>query len=252
MAEWSGLRIAQEFCRRKGLPQPSTLTGATDDTTQQILGLMNEGIMEAPSRWDLTLLQVLVTFQHAGGTVAEPYLAYDLNTLPSFKHYITNTLWDITDRIQVAGPLTPKEWQVLTTMLISSSRYQFTFFNNHIQIFPVALTPPLPGPTNFTFFYQSRYGVFDPVPAAGALTDIYSSDQAYPLIPHEVILQDLKYRWLREKGLAYAEDQRSSETMWLNLCGNEPQPVLVLDAPDFNPYGLTPGLLIPAGNWNVP
>jgi hypothetical protein len=211
---------------------------------------MNEGIQEMPNRYDLQPLDVPVQFNHAGGLPAEPYMALDIGTFPDWKHYAPNTLWDITDRIQVAGPLSLKQWQVLTTMLISSSRYQFTVFNNHFQIFPV------PNPTNsinFSFFYHSRYGAFDPALAggAGARTNFFSSDTAYPLVPSDVILQDLKYRWMREKGLPYAEDMRSAEAMWLNMVANEPQAPLVLDSPDYDPTGIGPGLLVPAGNWGT-
>lgn len=247
--QWSGLQIAKEFCRRKSLPQPSTLVGSTDDTTNQILGLMNEGVMEMPSRFDLSPLQIRLPFTHAGGTGTEPYMALDQTVYPDWKHYILNTLWAKTIRVQVAGPLTLKQWQTLTTMLISSSRYQFTVYNQHIQIFPVVS----PGTENFELYYQSRYAVFDPTAAggAGATTDNFSDDTAYPLVPHEVILQDLKWRWLREKGQPYAEDLRSAEEMWANLASAEPASPLVLDAPDYDPTGIGPGLLVPAGNWGT-
>src|SRR6266567_496835 len=119
MAEWTGLQIAQEFCKRKSLPQPSTLAGATDDLTLQIAGLMNEGLQNIADRYDLPLLQRYVSFNHAGGITGSPYMAYDVAAkIPDWKYYITSTLWDTTDRIRVAGPLSAQEWQVLTTMLI--------------------------------------------------------------------------------------------------------------------------------------
>jgi hypothetical protein len=251
MAEWTVLQIAQEFCRRKALPQPSTIVSASDDLGGQLYGLLNEGIMEMCRRYNFELLRKQYAFNHAGGIAGEPYMALDCeNTIPDFNFYGFRTLWDTTDRLEVAGPLSEKQWMVLTTMLIAASRYQFTFFNKHIQIFPV---PAVPANTLFTMFYYSRYGVFDPNLAGGngATINYYTSDQAYPLFDSEVVLADIKWRYLKEKGLPYAEDQRSFESMLTDLVGREPQPQLIMDGPEYDPTGVGPGLLVPAGNWGV-
>ncbi len=76
MAEWTGLQIAQEFCKRKSLPVPQTLTGATDDTTNQIWGLLNEGMQDMAQRYDLQALQKNLIFTHAGGITGYPWMAY--------------------------------------------------------------------------------------------------------------------------------------------------------------------------------
>ncbi len=110
----------------------------------------------------------------------------------------------------------------------------------------------MPGPT-FQFFYQSRYAVWDPTlgGGAGASIDIFTSDTAYPLLPRELVLADIKWRYAKEKGLAYAEDQRTFEAMILNYVAREPLATLIMDGPEFDPMGVGPGLLIPAGNWPV-
>ena len=53
------------------------------------------------------------------------------------------------------------------------------------------------------------------------------------------------------KGLPYAEDQRVSESMLINSVGQSPAPEIVLDASTYYDEGPRPGILIPAGSWNV-
>lgn len=242
MADLNLLQITSEFCKRKGLPVPSTVVGAADDQILQIWGLLNEGIQDIASRYNHQELQASKTFTHAGGT---DYLAYDLSALSGWKFIIPQSLWNITGRLPVAGPLSMVQWQTLTTMLVNQALYSYILYGNGIHIFgqPTVLTS-----VTFGFKYQSRNGVTDTV--APLDNSSYGSDTATPKINSDIILADLKWRWAREKGLPYAEDQRASEEMLTNLVGSQDQGVLVLD--DQPQYaGFPPGVIVPAGNWNV-
>lgn len=235
------LEIAKEFCRRKGLPLPLTVIGAQDDLTVQIWGLMNEGIQDIASRYNHQQLQIATTFQHANGP---GYLAYDLSGLLNFRNIVPQTLWATTTRLPVRGPLSQVEWTTLTSMLVAQSLYSYIQFGNAIHIFGV------PSPTTaetFGFMFQSRYGVAS---SLGFLQASYSDDTDVPLLPQELILADLKWRYAAAKGLPYAEDQRISEQMLTNAVGGNDQGVLVMDGDDYF-GGFPPGVIVPSGNWNV-
>jgi len=244
LAELNLLQLTTEFCKRQALtPLPTTVTGSQDDTTIQIWGLLNEGMEDISRRFTLQQLRTRYTFNHAG--VAN-YIALDvINKLPDFKWMYTRTLWDTTSRIEVAGPLSEKEWNQLLVMLIAAARYSYRLMGNYLRIFPI------PNPLDsilFAFEYQSRYPV---ISAAGGFLPQFTQDTDMPRFPSDIVLADLKWRWREAKGLPYAEQMRISEEALRQLVVREPQPDLVLDAPDPDVPLAGPGLLIPAGSWNV-
>lgn len=247
-SEYTLLALVTEFCKRNGLPIPVTVAGAQDDTTLQIWGAANEGIMDIADRYNLQQLQTLLTFQHANG---DNYLAYDFGTnTPDWKFLIPQTFWCATQRIRVAGPLTLVEFQTLTNMLIATSLYNYIIFGNAIHIFGV---PTPPSGTTFSVFYQSKYGVIDSTAVnstnPSGFTDQYLTDQSIPRLPSYMLLADLNWRWKAKKGLPYAEDQRVFEQMLAEAVNRSDEGTLILDAPEWIGSQIGPGLLIPAGNW---
>lgn len=244
MAEMTTLELVTEFAKRQGLPQPSSVVAATDDTTQQIHGLLNEGITSLVDRFEWEHIRVKITFQHAGGS---DYTALDLGaSYPDFKYIIPRTLWDETGRLEVAGPLSESEWRETTIMLGAPARYSFRMYGRKLRIYPAP--NPLASIT-FGLEYATRYGVYDPVNATS--TEFYTLDTSYPKLPSYLILADLRWRWRQAKGLPYAEDMRTCEEMIVNLQGRDGEGMLYLDARGGAP-NVGPGLLVPAGSWNLP
>ncbi len=244
MAEMSVLQIAQEFSRRQSLPNPTTVVSAQDDTTRQVLGLLNEGIADITRRFNLPQCTQRYTFNHVNGA---GYLALDLSgSLPDFKQMVPRTLWDTTTRIEVNGPFNAKDWETLINMLIAQAKYSFRIWQNGIYIFGV------PNPTSSVLFgmeYYSRYGVYNPVAAANQET--YQDDTSYPRIPSYIILQDIKWRWKANKGLPYAQDFDICEKMLASQSAQTTMADLSLDNQDY-PAMVGPGLLVAAGSWPLP
>jgi hypothetical protein len=234
------LQIAQEFCKRQGLPGPTTLVGAQDDLTKQVWGILNEGLSDLVQRYDWQQLTTQYTFQHAGGA---NYEALDLAaTLPDFDHIVQRTFWDSTARIEVAGPLNEREWVTTTTMLVARATYCYRIRGDKLLIFGV---PNPLSSVDFSFEYVTQFGSLD---AGGVPEELYSVDASTPRLPSKVILSDLKWRWRKEKGLPYAEDLRVCEEMITGLISREPNSVLTLDPPDDRTVA-GPGLLVAAGSW---
>jgi len=243
LAELNLLQLTTEFCKRQGIPAPATVVGSSDDAITQIWGLLNEGMEDISRRFACQQFRTRYTFIHAN---APGYAALDIvNTLPDFKWYYDQTLWDTTTRIQVAGPVSAQDWNQMIVMLVTAAEYNFRLMGNSFLIFPV------PNPVNsitFAFEYQSRY----PVITAGGVTQMnYQADTDQPRIPSDVMLADLRWRWREAKGLPYAEQLRISEEALQQLVAREPQPILSLDSPDLDVPMAGPGLLVPAGSWNV-
>lgn len=241
MAEMTVLQIVQEFSTRQGLPKPLAVTAATDDTVQQILGMLNEGIADLADNYEWQQLQNEASFFHAGGA-ANQAIVFN-TTYPDFKALIPETLWDSTGQLPVLGPLGPAQWAALLVRGIQPAQYSYALAGGALKIYP---TPSPLTSITFTMSYLSRHGVYDPV--SSATTELYTTDTSYPKLPSGLILADLKWRWRKEKGLPYAEDQRTCEEMKVNLVGREDQGRIQLDDQEYT----GPGVIVPAGNWSVP
>lgn len=262
------LQLVQEFCRRRGLPQPpGTVTGAQDDTTQQIWGLLNEGISELADRFEWPMLRTRFEFTHSSyiniGTAGDQYLALWLSengvpgagapvawtqyTLPDCKAILNRTLWDTDGRREVFGPMDPKSWELLLNLEVSQAVYNFSVFGNGLYIYPV---PDPIGDTTFSLEYISKYGVVLNVEGVDTYTETFTDDGANCRLPQSLMLADLKWRWSAAKGLSYAEDYRACETMIQNLISRDPAPDIIMDKDRFSNVA-APGLLIAAGSWNI-
>ncbi len=239
MAEKSLLNIVQDFCKRSGLPSPPVAAGATDDTTVQVVGLLNEGIQEIIDRYSLQELATYKEFIHANGT---DYLALDLAVdVPDWKYTSPLTLWDSGTHLPLRGAATIQEWQQITRMNISPAPYVYILYGNAIRIYPV---PSVPADVTFSFYYQSKCGVTD----GTDVFETYDTDVMVPRIPTYLVEADLKWRWAKQKGLPYAEDFRTCESMLANAVGRNMLPVLNLDPGD---RGYGPGIWVSPGSWNV-
>lgn len=237
------LALTREFCKRAKITPPASVENSQDDTILHIWGLLNEGNEDISRRFECQQFRTKYTFNHAGGL---NFAALDVvNTLPDFKWLYNRTFWNITDRIEVAGPLNEKEWNQLIVMLVAASRYSFRLMHNDILIFPA---PTVLAGTTFGFEYQSRYPV---VSAASVYQMLYVLDTDMPRLPSDIVLADLKWRWRESQGLPYAEQMRISEDALTSMISREPAPDLLLDAPDPDVPLAGPGLLVPAGSWNV-
>jgi hypothetical protein len=260
------LQIVREFCRRRGLPLPSTVVGAQDDTAVQLWGLMNEGIADICDRYEWQQLIIPTSFTHSSyiqypsakyvaiwlGESPLPFTptappAWQQFRLIDYRAMLNHTLWDSTNRIEVAGPLNPKDWSQLIALEITPANYSYTIARNSLLIYPV---PNPIGSVVFTMQYLSGWGVLNT--ATGVQERSYTTDNnSYPWFPPNIILQDLKWRWNQAKGLAYAEDMRICEEMILNLQARDPAPDIVMDNNWGFPNVVGPGLLVAAGNWRV-
>lgn len=120
------LDIVQEFCKRRGLPIPATVVSSTDDTIQQIWGLLNEGVEQIVDRAEWPTLQIRYTFYHRNSPVGDT-VALDLRELnanfPDFETMLNYTLWDVNSKRQVVGPLSPVEWETLLNLNVSQALY---------------------------------------------------------------------------------------------------------------------------------
>jgi hypothetical protein len=258
MAQLTLLSLTQEFCKRRGLPVPLTVSGAQDDTTLQIWGLLNEGAADIADRYEWQHLRARYTLPTNPKYYTATKAILDLSeaNFPGFKTMLNNTFWDLSTRVQIFGPHDARSWELLLAMGVSQTLYNYTIKSNQICVYPEPpVVTPDPGglgydvvAVNWAFEYLTEYPV---ATAAGVAQEFYVNDSDVSLFPNKLILQDLKWRYNALKGLPYAEDMRICEQFIVNLQGQDPAQDLVMDNEWYDQRLAGPGLLVAAGSWKL-
>ena len=233
------LELVQRFCRRTNIPVPATVFGSTNAQVLQALSILEEEVNDLASRHTWQGLQheavhVTIAAEDQG----------NIDTLdPGFRFIRNNTIWDYTDRLPVLGPLDGQQWQALKAILSTGPRYQFRFRGNHLLVNPV----PVAGHT-WKFEYESKYAI---VAVDGTtFKEFFTADTDSFLIPDNLLLMGLRWRWMREKGLDYGELFNTYERQVKDAMGRDGGSVTL--AMDNEGRELKPGIFVPNGNWVVP
>ena len=204
------LSLIQKFCRRTGLPSPATVYGTTDAQTLQIMNLLEEEGNDLAQRHPWTTLQQEVTH-----TTLAAEDQGNIETIASGFRFIRNgTIWDRTDQLPVVGPMDGQEWQSLKALSNSGPRYYYRLRANKLLVNPT----PTAGHT-WAFEYQSNNWILD---NDGSTTkQFFTEDTDTFLLPETLLLMGVRWRWLREKGLSYAELFQSYEMQVKDAMGRD-------------------------------
>ena len=260
---WTLLRMIQEFCRRQNLQVPQGVVASTDEEVTQLWGLLNESVMSLSTRGDWPHLNRRFEFLHQR---AENYMALNLwnpiwedNVHPQLawsggqaqiKYLTRATLWEKATGIPVAGPLSDQDWAAMLAQKITPAVYSWRLHYLGLCIYPY---PPPDTPTSQTRFVaevKMRETVMDGDQVT--FKETFTLDNDLCLLPADVLLADLRWRWRAEKGLAYAEHFRVAEDLILDILSKgSGAGTVILDSYPSYPQVIKHGLLIPAGSWDV-
>lgn len=230
----TALAAAQNFCDAIGYPRPSALVGNLGDDYIQMLALMNQCGREIASRYDWQVLTFECTFTavatESQGTVQSLVGAQTL------KRIVNDTIWDRTSRLPFYGPLSNREWQRSIAMTTTGPYPQFRVRGGELIMTPV----PTAGDVCY-FEYITKNWSSSGI-SISADTDTF-------LIDDELIMAGLEWRWLRKKGLSYAQEFESYELLVAQAITNDkPRPTIRMDDP---PNEVRRGTFVPIGSWNL-
>jgi hypothetical protein len=153
-------------------------------------------------------------------------------------------LWDRTEKLPLLGPTSPQSWQALKAIVITGPRYSFRFRGGNFLV-----TPAPPAGHTWVFEYVSRNFALDN--DGTTYKSILEEDSDEILLPDQIVKADLRWRWKKEKGLAYAEDFNRAEELIANALGRDgSKPILRLDGEGDN--DIRPGIFVPSGSWPLP
>lgn len=213
------LSLVQKFCRRNGLPSPATVYGSTDPQIQQVMHLLEEEGNDLAQRHTWTTLQ----HEAIHTTLASEDQGAIETIAPGFRFIRNHTIWDRTDQLPVDGPISDQEWQGLKAISNTGPRYRWRLRGGRL------LSNPAPTAGHaWAFEYQSLNWILD---NDGSTTKSeFSEDADTLLLPDTLVLMGLRWRWLREKGLSYAELFQSYEMQVKDAMGRDGgKPTLSMD-----------------------
>lgn len=232
------LQITQEACRRANLPVPPVLTSSQDPQVQQLQGLFNELLQETIVRyrfqvcilnpsWLSVAAQVQGTIQALWGIEPESIM--------------NATMWDFTLRRPIFGPMDDTNFQIIQALIPSGPIFQYRIQDNNLLILP----PPPAGNTHSVILRSKNWLALQGNTAN--LGYFIQNDTDTPLLDDTMIITGLKFRFKKEKGLPYAED----EATWESMCTSKAmrdgsKSMLYMDKPS---QELVPGIFVPSGNW---
>ena len=233
------LTVVQEFCRRTGLSAPSAVALSQDPQVRQMLALCNELVTEMVSdRYPWRALIAEATFS----TVAGESQGQLTSLAPGYRGMLPGTLWSRAQNLPIIGPLGAEEWQSRKAMPVTGTSYQYRIRGNELLFSPEVTVPG----ELIAFEYRHNLAVRS---STGTGQTAFLADTDTYLLPEELLLLGLRWKWREEKGLEFITLYES----WLRLVkqaasDDGTKPILDLDRAGSSPR---PGIFVPYGNYTL-
>lgn len=229
------LTIVRNVCDLVGLTRPTTVIGATNEASRQLLAATRAEGRYLVRRYPWQKLRKERTFTATGGS--EEFV------FPTdFDRLVPNSFWNRTENEQVTGPITAQEWQAIKSAAVNPIiREVFAIRGGSMWVYPA----PAADHEYYYEYISTRWcggaASTEPTQTEFALdTDIqYFDDELFTL--------GVAYRYKRSRGMDFADDLQDYEIRLIKLIDAEaPMPVLSMStAPKFKPRSPTP----PDGDW---
>jgi hypothetical protein len=233
------LTIVQYVCGRTGVPVPTAvMSNVTDPQVLQMLRLLEEEGNDLARRGDWEGITNEATHTTLA---AEDQGAITTIASNGYRYIKNDTLWDRTDHLPI--PLIDStRWQSMKAVANTGPRYRYRFRGGKLLVTPT----PTAGHT-WAFEYISKNWILG---ADGTTYKQYFTlDTDTILLPEDLVLMGLRWRWKKEKGLDYAEDMRTYELQVKDALGRDGgKQTLCMDGGTRGPQ---PAIVIPQGSWSL-
>lgn len=186
------LGIVQSVTARLGVPVPTTVFSASGQDTVQFRELLQQAgrsLMDDFGWSRLRKERSLVTV----AAEVQP------NARPSdFAWLSDGTFFNRTRAWEVLGPMTPRDYQAAKTATVAVAVNQYFIFRGA----DLLLWPAPPAGETIVFEYQSLNWARSSLDAEQSA---FAADTDYAVFPDDLLGLALEWRWLKAKGLDYAE-----------------------------------------------
>lgn len=232
------LQLLQDFTDKLGLPTPSGLNGVNEKSVRQYRALFVD-LLGDLAVYRFQVQHIRASFTSLAGN--------DQGTLTSlfgsgYAGLIKDSLWNTTRRMRVYGPLSDQIWQALQILPNAGPEFQSYISQDHLYVSPAFVAgETISGVYITSWLVTSNDGL--------TLKERISADDDKFLLPDNLIRKGLEWRWRKTKGIPGWEDDYNA---YLSLVGQalakDSAPTVALAQ---NRRGPQPGIVIPAGTWNV-
>lgn len=196
------LSIVNDAAARLSLVQTPVVTTSQDRQITQLWYLLNEvgHAMAEHYPWQALVNEWLFS------TVNSPT---QTSALPvDFDRFINNTTFNRSTRRGVLGPITARRWQAIQAQPV----YSLIYLSFRIRTGDYIMTPTPPaGETIALEYVSTNWVIGDPSQPDPGPKPKFDQDTDTTLLDEEVLTLGLVWRFLRAKGLDYAEEMKSYE-----------------------------------------
>jgi hypothetical protein len=195
------------------------LTGDVTDGSAVITNISSTASLSSGGVWGLTANGLtnpafIVTVDSATQiTVNQPFtesgtgvaltigkVAYPMPS--DFEYFVQKTFWDNKYKWELLGPINAQEKQILRYGVVASGpRNKFYIRDNKMWLDPM--------PTESALIAYDYYSNAWCQSNSGAVQTLWAADTDVYLLNEECFIEGMKWRFLRAKGLDYAEEKRS-------------------------------------------
>lgn len=232
------LTTIQYVCGRTGVPVPATVYGTTDTQVLQMLRLLEEEGNDLAKRGNWEALTNEATHTT---TAAEDQGAITTIATNGFRAIKHDTIWDRTDILPI--PLIGSTaWQRMKAVASTGPRYRYRLRGGKLLI-----TPTPAASHTLAFEYLSKNWILGV--DGTTYKQYFTLDTDTILLPEDLVLLGLRWRWKKEKGFDYAEDFRTYETQVKEALGRDGGKETL--RADGEPWSAKPGVFIPQYSWNL-
>lgn len=220
-----------------GLPRSPSVMSSNDQTTRTLLALANvEGQdLEQRANWQALNLQTVHTALAAidQGTIA--------SIMPGYKFMLGNTIWDRTLNIPIYGPISPPDWQMLVSMVVTGPYSGYRIWQDHLWMYPA----PTAG-DSIALEYASKNWCQS---SGGTTQSAWAADTDTGILDERLMALGIRWRFQESKGFAYAGSKDLYERQVLQAIAREGS----RSAISIGEYqGYWPTAIAPQGSWNIP
>lgn len=230
------LTSVQYFCGRNNMPIPSSVIGTGDTNLLQILRLFEEEGNDLALRgmWNVLMVEATLTT-----TATQSQGAITTLCPASFRYIINDTIWDRT-RKQPIYPLDGADWQAINATVSAAPPYRYRLRGGNLLV-----TPTPSAGLSWYWEYMSRAWIMN----GANQVQYFAADTDTMLLPEDLVVMGVRWRYKKEKGLEYAEDFNTYEIqVKQQLAEEQPRKHLTMNPGNSN----MPGIYVSAGSWITP
>jgi len=191
------LGMIQKVTARIGISTPTNVIGNSDSQVAQLLALAQEEGEDLRARFQWSALVRNNTFTI---TLAASQGALNGTVISDGDYdYITDqTMWNRTTSLPIIGPLNSRSYQTLQAFPVTGPYQQWMLRGKNLILDPV----PTSADTAAFGYYSTSFCES----SGGTAQQAWAADTDEGLLNESLMTLGIRWRWLKAKGLEYAED----------------------------------------------